>query len=63
MSHITIIAFEFNVSDSGDKTFKVTRRRGLTRENPPTEVLHDSHFYDDARRAALRAITQARKDQ
>jgi hypothetical protein len=60
MTYIHRICIEFRIDDDGDKTAKVTSRKGSSGEYPPTEIEHDSHFLNDALGVLRRVAREAR---
>lgn len=59
-AYIAEVRYEVHVDDHLDRTYKVTRRMGPAGSNPPTLVVHHSHFPEDARRELLRTIKEVR---
>ena len=62
MTWISQTVFEIRVDDSGDTTYRVIVHSGIPSKHLYTEVVHDSHFKDDALAVArLTARNEIRK--
>ena len=67
VSEVKYITFEVRrdhyTNGTVDKYYRVTRREGKSGDCPPVIVLHDSHFADDAIKAASKEMRKSVKNE